>query len=57
LKGVPAHKRKESGTMKKMVAASIDDIKVIEFVFHTANSETSRFISKDTHKTIVFKRD
>jgi len=43
--------------MKKMVAASIDDIKVIEFVFHTANSETSRFISKDTHKTIVFKRD
>ena len=57
----PGNKAKEVFEVRdiyeKTDITSIADIEVIEFVFHTTNSATSRYITKDTRKTIVFKKD
>ena len=57
----PGNKAKEvfevRDVYEKTDITSIADIEVIEFVFHTTNSATSRYITKDTRKTIVFKKD
>ena len=57
----PGNKAKETFEVRdvyeKTDLTSIADIEVIEFVFHTTNSATSRYITKDTRKTIVFKKE
>ena len=57
----PGNKAKEvfevRDVYEKTDITSIADIEVIEFVFHTTNSATSRYITKDTRKTIVFKKN